>query len=99
MTKTYLNASLVLALALAAAVPARASAIAVTFTQPQFNVIPGDINIAVLATLTNTDPVNTIFINSDTVSLPSAVAVNDEFFANVPLFLNPFQASAPIELF
>jgi len=86
-------------LAAAAIAPAHADSIAIIFNEPLFTVTPGQTGVTVLATLSNLDPVNTIYLNGDNLTIPGATNVNDEFFTNAPLFLSP-GANAPLtELF
>ena len=99
MNNLRLKASMIICLTVAAGLPARASTITVNFSPAAFTVLPGQTGVAALATLTNTDPANTVFLNGDNLSLPGAAAVDDEFFANVPFSLDPGQTSPLIELF
>ncbi len=94
-----LKATLILGLVAAVTVPVYAGTVTVSFTEPALSLLPGQTDVVVTATLTNTDPLNPVFLNGDSLSVPGATAINDEFFINVPFSLDPGQTSAPIELF
>jgi hypothetical protein len=86
-------------LAAAAIVPAHADSIQIVFNEPIFTVTPGETDVTVLATLSNLDPVNTVYLNGDNLNIPGAINVNDEFFTNAPFSLDPGQSSPLTELF
>lgn len=88
-----------LCLAAAAIVPAHADSIDIQFNEPLFTVTPGETGVTVLATLTNLDLENTVYLNGDNLTVPGAVNVSDEFFANVPFSLGPGESASLIELF
>ncbi len=53
-------------------------------------------------TISNTDPSNTVYLNSDSLTLTApagAFSFTDQFFTAVPLSLAPFTNSGDIELF
>ncbi len=86
-------------LAAAAIVPAHADSIVILFNEPLFTVTPGQTDVTVLATLSNLDPINTVYLNGDNLTIPGAVNMNDEFFANVPFSLAPGESAPLTELF
>jgi len=86
-------------LAAAAIVPAQADSIKILFNEPLFSVTPGQTDVTVLATLSNLDLVDTVYLNGDNLDIPGAVNVNDEFFTNAPFSLAPGASALLIELF
>lgn len=94
--KTLLQAICVF---ICAAMCACATSIDIAFTPSALNVTPGETDVAVYATLTNTSTTDPVFINSDSLSVPESSTVTDDFFANVPISLDPSASSGLIELF
>lgn len=82
-----------------AAICACASTIDITFTPPVLNVYPGNTDIAAYAVLQNTSTTDTVYLNSDNLTVPESSNVMDDFFTNVPISLAPSTSSGPIELF
>lgn len=91
--------SLVLCLATVFGASARTTPLTISFSGPVFPLTPAENDVAVSATFTNTDLIDTIFLNSDSLSVPGASAVNDEFFTNVPESLGPGEVTSLIEVF
>ncbi len=82
-----------------AALCASASTIDITYEMPVLNVPPGTTDVAVYAILQNLDTTDTVFLNSDDLSVPQSSSVEDLFFTNVPISLGPSASTGPIELF
>ena len=86
-----------LMLAALSAIPAMAD-ITIVFDQPNQMGQPGQ-TLEFFGTITNNGS-DTVFLNSDDVNLTSpSLTVNDLFFSNVPVSLDPGQSSGDIELF
>lgn len=79
-------------LLLAAAAASHASVL-VTFTPATLIGTPGDV-LHLSGSLTNNDPVNTVFLNNDGITFPFAVD-DTPFFTNAPIFLLGSQSSGP----
>lgn len=94
--KTLLKATCV---SIFAAICACASPIDITFIPPVLNVLAGETNVTVSGVLQNTSTTDTVFLNSDNLSVPESSNVMDDFFTNVPISLAPLASSGPIELF
>jgi len=88
------------ALILATFSAAAASAdIVITFDDPDQTAAPGD-TLQFFGAITNTSVSDTVFLNSDDLSLLGlSFTINDLFFTNVPLTLDPGGSSGDIELF
>lgn len=86
-----------LMLAALSAIPAMAD-ITIIFDQPNQMGQPGQ-TLEFFGTITNTGR-DTVFLNSDNPTLGSpSLTLEDLFFSNVPISLDPGQSSGDIELF
>lgn len=89
----------IVAMLLCAAIPMLGSPVLITFTQNPVVLVSGGEESGVRAILTNTDLINTVYLNANSINVPPAFVVTDEFFTNVPLSLLPGEVTGEIELF
>ena len=67
----------------------RADTFLFTLSTPYQNAAAGDV-LTFTATVTNTDPTNTVYLNADSTSVDTPLSLDDsDFFANFPLSLGP----------
>jgi hypothetical protein len=86
------------ALAVSGASSGWAGSILITFDNPNQTGMPGD-TLVFMGVISNGGS-STAFLNSDGLNLlGNSFAVNDLFFSNVPISLDPGQSSPDIELF
>ena len=87
--KYFLLLSLASTILLLSAPAAKAELFTFVFTNPDQSAVAGDI-VEFDATITNLDPSNGLYLNSDNVaSLDSPLTLDDTAFWNIPYPLNP----------
>ena len=97
--KRLLLPSIAMAAFLAAGTASRANTLNLVLDEPYQVALPGT-TVTFDVTITNTDAVDTIYLNGDSDSLDSPLTLDDTgFYNNAPLSLGPSASSGDFELF
>jgi hypothetical protein len=75
----------------------RADILNIVFETPSITVMPGETDVTMFGTLTNTDSLG-VDLNGDALVVPEASSIMDNF-ANLPPFLDTGENSGLVELF
>jgi hypothetical protein len=99
ISKNLLLLSLAAVAFLLAGTAAKADQLSITLDSPFQNTGTLGGTLTFTATVTNTDPTNTIYLNSDSFNLDVLTVDDSGFWTNSPLSLGPLDSSADFELF